>query len=40
MHKLASLSANVGHFLIGRYKKFDKLMRKNRFHKVCNKFLK
>jgi hypothetical protein len=40
MQNLASWSVDVRYFFIGRFKEFDKLMKRNQFHKVCNRFLK
>jgi len=40
MQHIASWSADVGHYILRRFKKFDKLMKGNRFHKVCNRYLK
>ena len=39
MQYLASWSANVGQFFISRLKAYDKMMKRNQFHKICNNYL-
>lgn len=40
MQHIASWSADVGHYIKRRLKDFDKMMKKSRLEKICNKILK